>query len=88
MSVAVRLPNLGVERQPLRVSCWLVEPGESVDAGERIVEVLAPGVTFDVAAPCDGTLLRIVKPIDAALTAGDVLGWIEPDAPDDEDSSD
>lgn len=73
----IRLPELGTG-ETVRVSCWLVEPGDPVDQGDRVVEVLVPGMTFDVPAPVDGVLTRIDKPPDTAVVSGDVLGWIEP----------
>jgi pyruvate/2-oxoglutarate dehydrogenase complex dihydrolipoamide acyltransferase (E2) component len=62
--------------QPV-VSMWLASIGEIVEAGEPVVEVLYPGVTTSVIAPCAGRLVAIQKPIDAQLTAGDTLGLIE-----------
>lgn len=72
----VRLPELGVER--VLVTSWFVSPGENVEAGERLVEVLMPGVTVIVSAPASGTLKSINRPVDAFARAGEVLGWIAP----------
>jgi pyruvate/2-oxoglutarate dehydrogenase complex dihydrolipoamide acyltransferase (E2) component len=76
MSTAIVLPELGVRNQPIRVSEWLVEPGEAVSAGDRVVEVLVQGITFDVPAPASGMLTRIERARDTEVSAGDVLGWI------------
>ena len=46
------VPPLGVE--PLRLSVWFAEPGESVYEGDRIVEIQAGAATFDVSAPATG----------------------------------
>ena len=73
----VLLPDLGIRDEPVRVSCWLVEPGETVEAGDRIVEVFVQGVTFDIAAPESGVVTRIETSLDAVVGPGDVLGWIE-----------
>lgn len=75
-TVPIRLPDLGLEDAPARVSTWLTEPGESVLAGDRVVEVLVPGMTFDVAAPASGTLESVVRPADSLVFAGDILGMI------------
>ena len=72
----VRLPELGVEQ--VLVTSWFVRPGESVEAGERLVEVLMPGVTIIVSAPTSGTLRSIDRPVDASARTGEVLGWIAP----------
>jgi pyruvate/2-oxoglutarate dehydrogenase complex dihydrolipoamide acyltransferase (E2) component len=76
--VAVLTPNLGSD-EPVRISAWLVEVGETVRVGDRLVELLLPGVTFDVAAPVTGRLVEITAAVNAAVRAGDLLGRIEPD---------
>ena len=76
--VPIELPELGTSGEAVKVCCWLVETGEDVDAGDRLVEVLIRGVTFDVASPTAGTIVRIEKSLNATVSTGDVLGWIVP----------
>jgi pyruvate/2-oxoglutarate dehydrogenase complex dihydrolipoamide acyltransferase (E2) component len=81
--VAILLPpDLGIGQQAVRVSAWLAEVGEDVEQGDRIVELLMSGMTFDLAAPVAGRLLAIEKHLDAAVLPGDVLGWIAPESND------
>ena len=61
------------------MSGWLVEPGETVREGDRLVELLLPGVTYDVAAPVTGRLVDVVAGMNAAVRPGDALGVIEVD---------
>jgi len=77
MQTPILLPELGVGDEQIRVSGWFVEPGDSVEVGDRVVEVLLPGMTFDVAAPGAGVFLKSEKFLDAVVSTGDVLGWIE-----------
>ena len=79
MSSPIRLPEIGVGNAPLSVSCWLVDTGDLLDQGDRVVELVTAGSTFDVAAPVAGRLCRIDKPLDTAVAVGDILGWIEPE---------
>ena len=79
MRTPVILPELGAGDEELRVSCWLLELGDAVVAGDRIVEVLCDGITFDVTAECSGTVARIERHLDSVVRSGDVLGWIEMD---------
>jgi pyruvate/2-oxoglutarate dehydrogenase complex dihydrolipoamide acyltransferase (E2) component len=79
MRTPLTLPDLGAGDEELRVSCWLVDLGDVVGAGDRIVEILLDGITFDVTAETSGTVTRIERPLDAVIRAGDVLGWIETD---------
>lgn len=74
----VTFSDLGTGDEPIGVSCWLVDLGEAVEAGDRIVELLIRGITFDVEAPAPGRLCRIEKTVASIVSSGDVLGWIEP----------
>lgn len=74
--IPITLPDLGADGEPMRVSAWFVDVGQTVIKGDRIVEVLIPGITFDLEAECTGELAEIVAPVDAAVSTGQVLGWI------------
>ncbi|MGE3316361.1 MAG: lipoyl domain-containing protein [Planctomycetaceae bacterium] len=76
MATPIILPDLGSRSSKVRVSCWLADPGDRIEEGDRVVEVLVPGVTFDVSAPTSGTLTKIEKLPDAVVATGDILGWI------------
>ena len=79
MSSPIRLPEIGAGNASLSVSCWLVDTGDLLDQGDRVVELVTAGSTFDVSAPVAGRLARIDKPLDTAVAVGDILGWIEPE---------
>jgi pyruvate/2-oxoglutarate dehydrogenase complex dihydrolipoamide acyltransferase (E2) component len=69
------LPDLGAA--PVRLSLWFSTPGEFVYEGDRLVEVVVDGATFDVSAPATGRLIeRRAWPRDL-LTPGQVLGVVE-----------
>jgi pyruvate/2-oxoglutarate dehydrogenase complex dihydrolipoamide acyltransferase (E2) component len=76
--IAVHAPELG-SVEPVRVTAWLVDVGETVRAGDRLVELLMPGVTFDVSAPATGRLADVAAPVNSGVRAGDLLGHIAPD---------
>ena len=72
------LPDVGAPATILSV--WFASPGDPVYAGDRLVEILAGGATFDVPCPATGRLAeRWVFP-DDPLTPGQVLGIVEEDA--------
>jgi pyruvate/2-oxoglutarate dehydrogenase complex dihydrolipoamide acyltransferase (E2) component len=74
---AVVLPDLG--GGPVLLSLWHAAPGDAVVEGDRLVEVLVGNAVVDVPAPVSGRLLvRHAGPRDR-LTAGQVLGMVEPD---------
>ena len=76
------MPELGTT--PVRLSVWFAEPGDLVYEGDRLVEVLVGGATFDVAAPATGRLLEKRAFPDDALEPGQVLGLVEAESPQDE----
>jgi pyruvate/2-oxoglutarate dehydrogenase complex dihydrolipoamide acyltransferase (E2) component len=76
--VPIVAPDLG-STDPSRLSAWLVEVGETVRAGDRVLELLLPGLTVDVAAPVSGRLCSAAAAPNATITAGQTLGTIERD---------
>lgn len=79
MSVPVVVPQLGAEGQPLRVSLWFVDVGQAILEGDRLVEVMLPGMTFDISATCSGILATIDVREGEEITEGDKLGTITPE---------
>jgi pyruvate/2-oxoglutarate dehydrogenase complex dihydrolipoamide acyltransferase (E2) component len=77
MRTPIPLPDLGAA--PVRLSLWFASLGDRVLEGDRLVEVLVSGATFDVPAPVTGRLVeRQAWPGDV-LTPGQVLGMVEPE---------
>ena len=75
MREPIVVPDLGWPSVVLSV--WYVKPGEEVYAGDRVVELLLGSATFDIAAPCAGTLVEQRAGIADRLTVGQVIGQIE-----------
>ena len=73
----IMLPDLGAGHHQIRVCIWLTQIGEEMTAGDPVVEVLIPGITFDIAAPASGLLRRIDRFENDVVQPGDVLGWLE-----------
>ena len=78
MEAPVVLPELGAEPDTeMVVSFWFAEEGEEVLEGDRLVEILAGTVTFDVPAPATGRLVRVRLAEEDPVRAGDILGSVE-----------
>jgi pyruvate/2-oxoglutarate dehydrogenase complex dihydrolipoamide acyltransferase (E2) component len=77
MHADILLPELGAA--PLVLSVWFADLGDYVYEGDRLVEVLADGATFDVAAPATGRLAEKRALPDDPLSPGQVLGTVEVD---------
>jgi len=56
----VRLPDLG-EVAEVTITNWLKQEGDTVAAGEDLLEVETEKTTFVVEAPKDGRIARILK---------------------------
>src|SRR5207249_726774 len=64
---------------PALLSLWFAEAGDAVYEGDRLVEVLIGGATFDVAAPATGRLAEKRALPDDPLRPGQILGEVEVD---------
>ena len=75
MRAEILLPELGAA--PVVVSAWFADPGEVVYEGDRLVEVLVSGATFDVSSPATGRLIEKLALTDDPVLPGQVLGLVE-----------
>jgi len=76
--IPIRVPEVGLEPEcPLQVSMWFATPGELVLEGDRLVELLADDVTFDITAPTTGRLLVVERDIEEPVQPGETIGWLE-----------
>ena len=75
MPTPIILPELGAE--VIRLSVWFVDPGDRVYEGDRVVEVLSNGATFDVLSPVTGRFVEKNAHADDPLVTGQVLGMVE-----------
>ena len=57
MAVAVEMPKLGNTVEECLIARWLKEEGQTVSAGETVVEIETDKTSFEVTAPVDGTVL-------------------------------
>ena len=69
-------PDIGAEDQTVRLSCWLVDIGDEINAGDRIVELVLNGITFDISAEVSGILTKIELSKDSEIQPGMKLGEI------------
>ena len=74
---AVLVPQLSLSMEDAKVSRWLVEHGETVAAGQLVVELETDKATVEVEAP-DAGVLRIVAAEGAIVAVDGVLAELEP----------
>ena len=73
--IAIILPDVGAS--PVVLSTWFADPGDVVFEGDRLVEVLVGGATFDVSSPATGRLAVKQARRNERLVPGQVLGFVE-----------
>jgi pyruvate/2-oxoglutarate dehydrogenase complex dihydrolipoamide acyltransferase (E2) component len=73
------MPDLVAGKRPMTLSVWLVEPGQHVVQGDRLVEILLGPATVDLPAPVSGLLVEICADEEDTLVAGQLLGIIVAD---------
>ena len=74
MRRALVVPDVGASNA--EISAWYVHVGERVYAGDRVVELLLGAATFDVPAPCNGTLIETLARLGDRVTDGQTVGYI------------
>jgi len=74
--IAVVVPDLGMQSEEIKFGCWLLEIGDSVQAGEDLFEVEADKATVVCEAPGTGTLSELVV-TEGTVVMGQVLGYID-----------
>jgi 2-oxoglutarate dehydrogenase E2 component (dihydrolipoamide succinyltransferase) len=76
MAVNIVVPEVGESIVDARVAKWLKHEGDSVAAGDPLVELETDKIDLEVAAPHAGVLARVDHKDGADVKVGDVLGVI------------
>jgi 2-oxoglutarate dehydrogenase E2 component (dihydrolipoamide succinyltransferase) len=80
VAINIVVPQLGESVVEARVARWLKREGESVAAGEPVVELETEKIDLEVGAEHAGVLTSIKHPEGADVKVGDVLAVVEPGA--------
>src|SRR5690349_11259186 len=81
MAVEIRVPTLGESIVEATVGKWLKQVGDTVAAGEMLVDLETDKVNVEVAAEQGGVLEQIVKGEGQNVGVGEVIGMIGAGAP-------
>ena len=77
--IPVILPKFGMTMTDGYVNRWLREVGDTVVAGEPLIEVETDKVTMQIESPSSGTLVEISIKAGVEVPVGTVLGRIRDD---------
>ena len=76
MATEIKMPQLGLTMEEGTVERWLKAEGDSVKAGEPLLEITTDKLTNEVEAEADGVLLKIVAPEGTDVPVQGLLGYI------------
>lgn len=76
MATNIVMPKWGLSMQKGRISQWLKREGDTVQAGEEIVEIESDKITNVVEAPAAGILAKILLPAGEEAPITDVIAII------------
>lgn len=76
MSQEVLVPDLGEDASEATVAAWHKRPGEPVEAGEVIAEVMTDKVNIEVISPASGVLEAIIAAEGASVRSGQAIARI------------
>jgi pyruvate dehydrogenase E2 component (dihydrolipoyllysine-residue acetyltransferase) len=75
--IAQEIPKVGLVMEAVRVVRWLKNVGDTVAAGEPLLEVETEKAVVEIEAAASGRLAQILMPVDSQATVGDQVAWIE-----------
>lgn len=79
MAIPICVPLLEPRDRPVRVGTWLVEIGQHVESGDRVVELELTGMVYVVSAESSGRIESIEQQQGSSVEKGEILAWIAAD---------
>jgi 2-oxoglutarate dehydrogenase E2 component (dihydrolipoamide succinyltransferase) len=81
MPVALKVPEVGESITEVIIGEWLKREGDPVERDEDLVVIETEKATMEISAPASGTLGKVVKKSGDAAAVGEVIGYLETEAP-------
>jgi pyruvate/2-oxoglutarate dehydrogenase complex dihydrolipoamide acyltransferase (E2) component len=75
------MPQLGFDMPTGRIAGWTKRVGDTISKGEVIADVETEKTTVGMEALASGRLVEIVHDAGADVPVGEVIGWLEDEAP-------
>ncbi|MCP4626384.1 MAG: 2-oxo acid dehydrogenase subunit E2 [bacterium] len=76
MATRVFMPKSGMDMEEGTIVQWLKKEGETVEAGEPLLEIETDKVTMEVEAPAGGVLLEICRREGETVPVTQTIAWI------------
>ncbi len=76
MATEIVMPKLGLTMTEGLINNWLVKEGDTVAAGQPVLEISSEKLTSDVEAPSAGVILKIISQSGDTVPCKKVIAWI------------
>ena len=76
MAQAIIMPKAGMAMETGKIIEWLKKPGDTVEAGEAILEIETDKVAMEVEAETAGVILSITREAGEEVPVTETIGWI------------
>jgi 2-oxoglutarate dehydrogenase E2 component (dihydrolipoamide succinyltransferase) len=77
MPIEIKIPEVGESITEVQISEWLKAEGDAVRTDETVAVIDSEKTTFDLPAPRDGHLVKILRKAGETVKVGDVVAHIE-----------
>ncbi len=78
MATELTVPSVGESVSEVEIGEWLKGEGDPVRKDEAVAVIETDKATMELFAPTDGVLGKLLKPKGAKVSAGEVVGYVEP----------
>lgn len=76
MAIPICVPPLEPRNEPVRVGTWLVDIGQHVESGDRVVELELTGMVYVVSAESSGRIESIEQQRGCQVEQDEILAWL------------
>ena len=76
MPVPIRIPDIGAAEDEVTLVQWLVEEGEEIARGQKIVAIETDKAVVELESVAAGTLLKQCAAEGADATTGDIIAYV------------
>ena len=75
--IDIVVPDKYYDMEDATVAFWFSKEGDSIDAGDDLVEIETDNASVRIEAPVSGVLVEILAEEGASVRAGDSIGRID-----------
>lgn len=76
MATEIVMPKLGLTMSEGLINKWIVKEGDTVAAGDPVLEISSEKLTSEVEAPAAGVILKIVRGEGETVPCKQVIAWV------------